>query len=376
MPDYSAIRSRIPSVHERAYFNTGTFGPFPDAVREAMGAYTDRAHAIGRIGDARYAEQATLEADARAALARVVNAPVESIALTHCTSDGLNLVVSGLEWEAGDEVLVSDAEHPGLLVPLKVMGQRRGIVTTTLPLTDAPDPVQMIADALTPRTKLVALSHVLWSTGRVLPIAEIAAVVRDHGAFFAIDAAQGPGCIPVDAPALGADAYTISGQKWLCGPSGTGGLYVRPESVDRLVPAFPGYFTMERLPSGPRLWPGARRFELSTVTHTALAGLVAAIAWREEIGFAAGHARSMELADLLRAQVADLPNVEAIAVDRPSPLVALHIAGRSAVDAVAELERQDIIVRSIPGTEITRVSVGLWNDEGDVDRLVVALAAL
>ncbi len=376
MPDYSAIRSHIPSVHGRAYFNTGTYGPFPNVVRDAMAAYTDRAHEIGRIGDARYAEQAALEADARAALARVVNAPVASIALTHCTSDGLNLVVGGLDWQAGDEVLVSDAEHPGLLVPLELMGQRHGIVTRTLALTDAPDPVQVIADALTPRTKLVALSHVLWSTGRVLPIAEIAAVVRAHGAFFAVDAAQGPGCVPVDAPALGADAYTISGQKWLCGPSGTGGLYVRQESVDRLVPAFPGYFTMERLPSGPRLWPGARRFELSTVTHTALAGLVAAIGWREEIGFVEGHTRAMELAGVLRAQVAELPNVEAIDVDHPSPLVALQIAGHTAVAAVAALEAQDIIVRSIPGTDITRVSVGLWNDAGDIERLVGALAAL
>lgn len=376
MPDFAALRQHYPAVLRAAYFNTGTYGPYPQAVVDAMQAWDARELGDGRIGDARYAEQAALEDDARAALARVVNARTEDIALTHCTSDGLNLVVGGLEWEAGDEVIVSDAEHPGLLVPLEFMVQRRGIVVRELPLTDAADPVAMIADALTPKTRLVAISHVLWSTGRVLPIAAIADVVRAHGAFFAVDAAQGPGCVPVDAPALGADAYTISGQKWLCGPSGTGGLYVRPESVDRLVPAFPGYFTKQKTPDGPRLWPGARRFELSTVTHTALAGLVAAIRWREEIGFEAGHARAMELAGVLRERVAALPNVRDIPVDAPSPLVALEIDGHSAVAAVAALERQGIIVRSIPGTEITRVSVGFWNDEADIDRLVDALGAL
>jgi len=133
---------------------------------------------------------------------------------------------------------------------------------------------------------------------------------------------------------------------------------------------------MERTPAGPRLWPGARRFELSTVTHTALCGLVAAIRWREAIGFEAGHARAMELAARLRVAVDAVDGVAHVPVDAPSPLVALEINGMTAVEAVQRLERIGIIVRSIPGTEITRASVGLWNDETDVDRLVAALAAL
>ncbi len=376
MLDISSLRKSMPSVTNRVYFNTGTYGPFPAVVRSAMEAHVAAVHEDGRIGDAAYALQAEIEAEARRSLAAVVNAPVETIALAHCTSDGLNLIVGGIDWHAGDEVLVGDAEHPGLLVPLDVMRERRGIVTRVLPLTDAVDPVQVIAAALTPRTRLVAISHVLWSTGRVLPIARIAEVVKAHGALFAVDAAQGPGCIPVDAPQLGCDFYTISGQKWLCGPSGTGGLYVRPEAVESIAPAFPGYPTMEKTPSGPRMWPGARRFEPGTVTHTALVGLNAALAWRSELGFEAGHARAMALAGLLRQRVADLPNVEDIVVDAPSPLVALSIAGQTAAAAVAALDRQGIIVRSIPGTEITRVSVGLWNDESDIDRLVEALAML
>lgn len=375
MLDIRTIRAALPAVSHHVYLNTGTYGPLPDAVRAAMEAHVERAHQEGRIGEQAYAGQSGLEADARNALARVVHAPSEDIALTHCTSDGLNLVVGGIDWEAGDEVLVGDAEHPGLLVPLEYAARRHGIITRVLPLTDADDPAQVVADALGPRTRLVALSHVLWSTGRVLPVERIAEAVRDHGALFALDGAQGPGCVPVDAPATGADVYTISGQKWLCGPSGTGGLYVRPEAVDRLLPAFPGYPTMEKHPDGPRPWSGARRFEPGTVTMTALAGLIAAIEWREGIGFADGHARAMELAAELRSRVEAIAGVEHIPVDAPSPLVALRVADRSAEDVVATLDREGIIVRTIPGTGIVRVSVGFWNDEGDLDRLCAALAA-
>ncbi len=376
MVDIRTLRASLPAVTHHVYLNTGTYGPLPDEVRAAMESHFARAHREGRSGDQAYAAQSGLEADARAALARVVHAPAESVALTHCTSDGLNLVVGGIDWEAGDEVLVGDAEHPGLLVPLQYAARRHGVVVRVLPVTGAVDPAQVVADALGPRTRLVALSHVIWSTGRVLPVEAIAEVVRARGALFALDGAQGPGCVPVDAPATGADVYTISGQKWLCGPSGTGGLYVRPEAVERLQPAFPGYPTMEKHPDGPRPWPGARRFEPGTVTMTALAGLIAAIEWREGIGFTDGHARAMTLAADLRARVDVLPGVDHIDVDHPSPLVALRVHGHEAEDVVAALDRDGIIVRTIPGTGIVRVSVGLWNDEEDLERLCAALAAL
>ncbi len=366
----------MPAVAERAYLNTGTFGPWPDAVREAIEAHVRLVHEHGRIGDEAYAWELRLEADARSGLARMVGADPERLALAHCTSDGLNLVVGGIDWEAGDEVVIGDVEHPGLLVPLDYAARRHGVATCVVAVESADDPVAAIEAALTPRTRLVALSHVLWTTGRVMPIARIAEVVRAHGALLLVDGAQGPGCIPVDAPALGAHVYTISGQKWLCGPSGTGGLYVAEDAMDRLHPAFPGYPTMEKTPDGPRPWAGARRFEPGTVTMAALAGLVAAIRWREGIGVEAGHAQAMRVADDLRARVAGLDGVEAIDVDAPSPFVALRVGQRPAADVVADLDRRGVIVRTIPGTDITRVSCGFWNDAADLDRLVEGLEAV
>ncbi|MGI9117232.1 MAG: aminotransferase class V-fold PLP-dependent enzyme [Gaiellales bacterium] len=377
MVDTAVIRAQMPSVTNAVYFNTGTFGPFPLAVREAMAGHVERVWEHGRIGDDRYAEQSAIEAGARAALGRVVGAPADEIALGHCTSDGLNLVVGGIDWQPGDQVVIGDFEHPGLTVPLQVMGERRGIEVIIAPITYADDPAQVIADALTPRTRLVALSHVVWTTGRVMPVARMAETVRAHGAVFLVDAAQGPGCIPVDVHALGCDFYTISGQKWLCGPSGTGGLWVNPGSLDRIAPAFPGYPTMEKTPEGPRMWGSARRFEPGTVTHTALVGLTAAIEWRESVGgYAATHAAAMELAGHLRERLAEVPRAIASDVDAPSPFVAFEVESMDAPVVVRRLEDQGIIARFLPGTALTRVSVGCWNDPSDVDRLVTALAAL
>ena len=377
MIDANAIRAQMPATTNAVYFNTGTFGPFPLAVRDAMAAHVDGVWTHGRIGDARYAEQSAIEAGARAALGRVVGAPADEIALAHCTSDGLNLVVGGIDWQAGDEALIGDFEHPGLTVPLQVMGERRGVRVVVAPITEADDPVQALADALTPRTRLVALSHVIWTTGRIMPIARMAEVVRAHGAVFLVDAAQGPGCIPVDVRSLGCDFYTISGQKWLCGPSGTGGLWADPAAVDRIAPAFPGYPTMEKTPDGPRMWAGARRFEPGTVTHTALVGLTAAIEWRESVGgFVATHAAAMELSAYCRDRLAAVPRVRVAEVDAPSPFVAFETEGLDAPLVVERLEQQGIIARYLPGTQYTRISVGCWNDRSDVDRLAAALAAL
>ncbi len=367
----------MPSVENAVYFNTGTFGPFPLAVRDAMTAHVEGVWQVGRIGDARYAEQSAIEAGTRAALGRVVNAPASEIALGHCTSDGLNLVVGGIDWQPGDQVVIGDFEHPGLTVPLQVMGERRGIEVIIVPITYAEDPAQLIADALTPRTKLVALSHVIWTTGRIMPIPRMSEIVAAHGAVFLVDAAQGPGCIPVDVQTLGCDFYTISGQKWLCGPSGTGGLWVNPHSLDRITPAFPGYPTMEKTPAGPRMWGSARRFEPGTVTHTALVGLTAAIEWRESVGgYDATHAAAMDLAGHLRERLVEVPKAVVSDVDAPSPFVAFELTGMPAPVVVRKLEDQGIIARSLPGTDLTRVAVGCWNNESDIDRLVTALSAL
>jgi L-cysteine/cystine lyase len=373
--DVDGLRDAFPAARAAAYLNTGTFGPLPERTRQAMVEHLDERTRDGRIGSRGFARWMELVGGAREALAGVVHATPEDIAVTHSTTDGVNVVIGGMDWRAGDVVVTTTAEHPGLTEPLHWAAQRHGVVVREIDVDASDDPVAAIAGALDDRTRLVALSHVLWTDGRVLDLAGIAEAAHAAGALVLADGAQGPGCVPIDCPALGADFYTISGQKWLCGPSGTGGLYVRPDRLDAIAPAWPNYMTRDHRSEGDPLWPAARRFDVGTITLGALAGLLASVAVRTEFDIEAGAARALELAGGLRGQLHDVPGVEPIDVDRPSSLVAFRVEGDP--DEVSKaLEERGVLARSVPGRPWVRASVGPWNDEGDLDRLVEGLRAV
>ena len=162
---------------------------------------------------------------------------------------------------------------------------------------------EAIAAAIGERTRLVALSHVLWTDGAVLPLPEISADAHAAGARVLVDGAQGGGAIPFRPPELGCDYYTYSGQKWLCGPSGTGALWIGPEALAELHTPWPWYLSRDRR-SGPepQEWTIARRLDAGTVTLTAFAGVAAALEWRARAR-ARGHLRARRRAgrDVARA---------------------------------------------------------------------------
>jgi L-cysteine/cystine lyase len=368
MIDLTRVRADLPSATAAAYMNAGTFGPVPRASAEAMAAHQARAFADGRISPTAFASMIENMDAARAAFATVACASPETIALTHSTTEGINLVVSGIDWAPGDEIVTTSHEHPGITEPLFQLARRFGTVTRVVePTRDA------IAAALGPRTRLVAISHVLWTTGDVLPLPGIAEDAHAAGAALLVDGAQSGGAIAIDPAASGADYYTISGQKWLCGPSGTGALWVRPERLGELATAWPWYLSRDRHSGPVAEWEGARRLDAGTITMTALAGLVAAVAWRGEVGWDDAFAASHALAGEARTALDALPGVEVVGATAPSTLIAFAVPGRDPVAVVASAARAGVLVRAIPGFNTIRASIGFWNDRGDVDRLLDAV---
>ena len=249
--DLEIVRSGMPSARRAVYLNAGTWGPLPTRGADAMRARVDDVEARGRIGSSGYGEFQRIREGARAALAESMASDPARIALTHSTSGALNLVLGGLAFAPGDEVVTTDNEHPGLLEPLGVLERRFGVVVRVAEVLHGGDALAAISALIGPRTRAVALSHVLWANGRVLPLAEISAVARAAGAAVVVDGAQGTGAIDVDPVALGVDAYAGPGQKWLCGPNGVGFLWLA-EGFDEQLRARRRELLLARFPQRGR----------------------------------------------------------------------------------------------------------------------------
>ena len=214
----------------------------------------------------------------------------------------------------------------------------------------------------------MAVSHVLWTTGLVLPLPEIADAAHAVGATVLVDGAQSGGAIPARHGGDGRGLLRpVSGQKWLLGPQGTGALWVHPRSHDRLRPATPSYFTYADGQVG-RLRPGAARFDAGSIDTTVLAGFAAAMEWVE--GLPGGRAAWLELGrrarpPAARRRLAEVPGVRGArprrAVQRPDRPAPRRPRVRSTPSPT--WRERDVLVRPIPDTPFVRVSVGAWTDD-------------
>lgn len=356
--DASALRDEFPVLSDRAYLNAGTCGPLPHATVRASLDMLDRGAALGRARE--YVDTLLeLRDRQRAAYAGVLGADVADVALTTCTSDGVVRVLAGLDLGPGDEVLTAPDEHPGLLGPLTTLRARRGVEVRAVPFAD-------LADAVGPQTKLVACSHVSWVTGSVRPSGLSALDLP-----VLIDGAQGVGAIGFDVRELGCAFYAGSGQKWMCGPIGSGMLWVAPEWRARLAPVGATYVNLENANDGlaARLHPDARRYDSPGIGAETIAGALAAHDVLAAFGWSNVYARATSLAGSLAARLADAGRV--VAPRGETTLVSFEDLDPEATRD--RLSEAGITIRHLPGTSYLRASVGAWNDESDLERLLDAL---
>jgi selenocysteine lyase/cysteine desulfurase len=358
-PSLAALRAQFPVLDRVAYLNAGTNGPLAQAAAAAACAELDREQADGRAGIPHFERRVQLADELRAGYAARVGCTPADLALTGSTTEGIARVLLALDLRAGEEIVTSDEEHPGVLGPL-VAQRARGVEVRTAPWTD-------VADAVGPRTRLVVCSHVSWRSGRFAPLDALAQL----DTLVMLDGAQGAGAVPVDVAALGADAYAAAGQKWLCGPEGTGLLYVSEALRGRMRPPAPGYVNLADPAAGLDAAPhaDARAYDAPALPASSLAQAGAALGVLGAAGWDAAHAHAAELAasaaDALRDRGRDV-----LARDRTT-LVSWHELDAPA--AVERLAAAGVVVRSLPGEDLLRASFGGWNSADDLDRLLVAL---
>lgn len=377
------VRKDIPALAAtRVYLNTGTLGPSPRQVTEAFfKAYSEWQQAGPGYPVFYHAAHDAVER-ARQALASFLNVPSKNLALTSNSTDGVNIVLAGLCWQPGDEVIISDQEHPAVYVPWMRLQKTHGVRGLVLKLDNDPRvTLDRLGALLSRRTRLVLVSHVTSMTGLVLPVAKMAEMAHSQGALFMLDGAQACGNIEVDVPSTGADFYAMNGHKWLLAPVGTGALYLSDRGLSEVEPVFVGggsnqpvnYLQDLRL----EYVPGARRFENATRNWPLFEGLVASLEYLNSCGGIAAISRRSR--DLYHAAHSAFSAIRGVTVLSPlarecsSGLLTVKVHSRTGQEAFEKLREQGVVSRPVSELDAVRFSFAFFNTFGEVEHAAKAL---
>jgi len=375
---WQGIRSQFVFEDGLVMMNNGTVGPMPKPVFNTL-TRVFKLQATNPYDV--YNFLPTFREGTRAKLAAFINAAHEEVVLTHNTTEGLNFVSAGLDMKEGDEVVVSNMEHPGSINPWKLRQKRHGIVIKEVPFgvpsKSVDEVVGSIAAAVTPRTKIISLGHTVFITGLITPLKEISRMAREKGVLVMGDSAHGIGMLDLNMKEMGIDFFASSPYKWLGAPTGIGLFFVRKEAQDKLWPTI--------VTGGWDTYQDARKYETHGQDADALIfALDEALNFQNAIGRARIERRIKSLAGLLKQGLRQIPGVKIHTPDDPylsGGLTAFSLEGvnpERIVDYVRE--KYNIVVRTIgnkdAGTLAVRVSTPIYITTRDIENLVEGVRTL
>ena len=388
--DVQKLRDEIPVLANLTYLNTGWSGPPPRRVAQALKDRVDLEMEDGPTSLPVQESGRETQAQARQAAARLFNADPEAVMVTRNTTEGLNIVLSGLDWQDGDEIITCNLEHGSVLITSLATGKRHGVKVRVVDLAPHDSRETILSKfeaAFTSRTRLLFVSHVEYSTGLRMPATELARLAHDRGAQIMLDGAQTGGHIHLDLAAEGFDFYSIPGQKWLLGYEGVGALYIRRELIERVHPAHAGgraVIHTEDHPVDPdNLQLNAasmEKFHGGSSSVPLQAAFLEAVSFIEEIGVQEIEERNRQLAARLKRQLSDIPAVQVYSPMEPdlsSGLVSFALSGWEPPAAVERLWNDHrIVVRQVGYPPGIRASLHFFNTEDEVDQLAQAVKGL
>lgn len=372
---WAAVRAQFPLRDDPLYLNTGGLGPVSRPVLDAVQATTERLQEHSESGHA-------LFEPARAAMARFIGAQPDEVCFVRNATEGNSIVAAGLALAAGDEVIFDSHAHPGGSFPWINQARQRGVVVRLF----EPDPASAggnlarILALVTPRTRVIQVSHLTCTTGQVLPVEWIARATRERGLWLHVDGAQAAGMLPLDLHALGCDSYAFSGHKWLGGPHETGVLYLRRDRLEAVAPTGIGAYSGE-LPdlTGELKYAGAAsRHEYGTRNAALIAGLGAAVQFQEQIGRDRIAAHGTGLATWLRDELARVDGLEVLTPADPALRGAMVTVRHARADAGKLfgylLEKHRLRCRPVTERDLqaVRISIHVFNTAADCARVLAA----
>ena len=349
--DLKKHRQQFPGLINKTYFNFGGQGIMPETALQEI---IDSHKYIQQVGP--FSSQINYWLNdqvhsLRQAIASELGTTWETITLTENVTAGCNIAIWGIDWRQGDHILMTDCEHPGIIATVEEISRRFGVKVSICSIMDtlnSGDPVEVIRSNLTENTRMVVLSHLLWNTGQVLPLKAIAQVCHNYpaqqGIKVMVDAAQSVGLLDLNLPELEIDYYAFTGHKWLCGPAGVGGLYIR-------------------------------KFEVATSAYPEYAGLRSAIAIHQEWGNKSDrYLRICELSKYLWSQLQNIEQINCLKDTAPEAgLVSFQVAGVKHKRLVNALEKEGFLLRTIADPDCIRACVHYLTLPEEIDSLLVAI---
>ena len=373
------LRDRTPVVREYAYMNSGWSGPLTTDVVEAMQRRLQLELDVGPTTRAAMDDRMALGDSFRAATARMLHAEPDEIAIMGNTTEGLNVVINGLPWQAGDEVVTTAVEHSSGIVPAYYLRQRHGVGVQIAPVDAEDSPgvaLEKVASCITAQTRLVILSEISYSTGQLLPLAAIVEAAHRNDAMVVVDGAQTAGHVPLDVRASGVDCYAVPSHKWLCGPDGLGALYVRRDRIPEIEPVkvagraaashdLEGNFEPQR--------ELVTKYELTTVSGALIAGSVVATEQYLESGQDAVWDRCRELTRYAERRIGQIAGVQLTGPSDGSTrsgLFLFSVADHEAARVTAFLQHAaKVVCRGVAQRDSVRLSLHCFNTEDEIDRV-------
>jgi len=383
------LRADLPFTKDVGYFQTGTYGPTTNSVIQVVADAMRFEAAHGSATSTSRDAMRTAEEAARGALAKLLNVKLQELAITTNTSRAMQLAIRSINWTAGDELIVSSAEHVSTTGLCWELERRRGVKVSIVTVDGGNAAfLEGLKSAISPRTRMVCVSEIASHDGRRLPIAATCEISHERGVPVMVDGAQAVGQFPVDVRAQGCDFYVGSGHKWLLGPMGTGFIFVASDHLEDFRPDYIPDRHPWAIPGSPAPEPTARaRSEIGTYNHALVIGLGAAIDIALAIGLQTIENHSLRLSYRLRQALLQLPEIRILTPLEPgrsAGITSFMIRGYTRADLerlTEKLWKQERIVvkaqwlTAPPRTELVaaRVSVAGFNTEDEIDRLVAGL---
>ncbi|HRG79691.1 MAG TPA: aminotransferase class V-fold PLP-dependent enzyme [Cyclobacteriaceae bacterium] len=366
---FAMVRKQLLVPENRIYLNTGSLGPSPVQVIDSMLTYT-RQLEMNPVGE-NWGPLGNQMELVRKKVADFIHADVEEVILTRNTTEGLNLIAQSFDLKKDDEILTTTLEHGGGEVGLEFLVKTKGAVLKKMELPMLAKSVEEIVKAIekniSPKTKVLMLSHVNTVTGMLMPFEEISKITKPKGISLIADGAQAPGLTKVDVKALGIDAYSASGHKWLMGPKETGFLYLSKSFQEKVKPVFTSSgFATYTASSGTR--------NVATII-----GLGVALDWHTSIGLDKIEQRCLEMRAYCLGELKKLNGLKVIspeAKELSTGIVSFSLDTAKNTNVFNKLKEQEIIVKLLTQYNAIRISCHMFVSKQDIDKFIKALRVL